>query len=196
MTNPTVESAIGFFLLSLLTWTVTFMVLVFGVMLRRKILLWDDQWKEKLEERGQSVRQYAEDLQLTYEKIRSTYRLLGFFLIVIVAMMVGVVYLAMMQKPMLGLPQTMSSLWLLALVALSALLPAFVNYGVGAYVAETMLLKANAFAYLEAREENKQKQAKVQFMEKAKQLKAHRDAMRTAPSAEANMAAAAAQAKK
>ena len=39
MTNPTVESAIGFFLLSLLTWTVTFTVLVFGVILRRKILM-------------------------------------------------------------------------------------------------------------------------------------------------------------
>ena len=64
-------------------------------------------------------------------KGRSTYRLLGFFLIVIVAMMVGVVYLAMMQKPLLGLPQTMSSLWLLALVTLSGLLPAFVNFGVG-----------------------------------------------------------------
>jgi hypothetical protein len=180
MTNPTVESAIGFFLLSLLTWTVTFTVLVFGVILRRKILLWDDQWKEKLEGRGQSIKQYAEDLQMTYEKVRSTYRLLGFFLIVIVAMMVGVVYLAMMQKPLLGLPQTMSSLWLLALVTLSALLPAFVNFGVGAYVAETMLLKANAFVYMEVREENKQRQAKVQFMEKAKQLKAQRESMRAA----------------
>ena len=117
---------------------------------------------------------------MTYEKVRSTYRLLGFFLIVIVAMMVGVVYLAMMQKPLLGLPQTMSSLWLLALVTLSALLPAFVNFGVGAYVAETMLLKANAFVYMEVREENKQRQAKVQFMEKAKQLKAQRENMRAA----------------
>jgi uncharacterized membrane protein len=180
MTNPTVESAIGFFLLSLLTWSVTFTVLVFGVMLRRKILLWDDNWKEKLEARGQSIKQYAEDLQMTYEKVRSTYRLLGFFLIVIVAMMVGVVYLAMMQKPLLGLPQTMSSLWLLALVTLSALLPAFVNFGVGAYVAETMLLKANAFVFMEAREENKEKQAKAQFMEKAKQLKAQRETQRNA----------------
>jgi uncharacterized membrane protein len=180
MTNPTVESAIGFFLLSLLTWSVTFTVLVFGVMLRRKILLWDDNWKEKLEARGQSIKQYAEDLQMTYEKVRSTYRLLGFFLIVIVAMMVGVVYLAMMQKPLLGLPQTMSSLWLLALVTLSALLPAFVNFGVGAYVAETMLLKANAFVFMEAREENKEKQAKAQFMEKDKQLKAQRETQRNA----------------
>jgi hypothetical protein len=149
-------------------------------MLRRKILLWDDNWKEKLEARGQSIKQYAEDLQMTYEKVRSTYRLLGFFLIVIVAMMVGVVYLAMMQKPLLGLPQTMSSLWLLALVTLSALLPAFVNFGVGAYVAETMLLKANAFVFMEAREENKEKQAKAQFMEKAKQLKAQRETQRNA----------------
>jgi type III secretory pathway component EscU len=185
MTNPTVESAIGFFLLSLLTWTVTFTVLVFGVMLRRKILLWDDQWKERIEERGQTVKQYAEDLQMTYEKIRSTYRLLGFFLIVIVALMVGVVYFAMMQKPLLGLPQTMSSLWLLALVTLSALLPAFVNFGVGAYVAETMLLKANAFVYMDVREEHKQRQAKLQFMEKAKQLKAQRESQRAAAAVEA-----------
>jgi hypothetical protein len=179
----------------LLTWTVTFAVLVFGVLLRRKILLWDDQWKEKLEERGQTVKQYAEDLKMTYEKIRSTYRLLGFFLIVIVAMMVGVVYMAMMQKPLLGLPQTMSSLWLLALVTLSALLPAFVNYGVGAYVAETMLLKANAFVFVEVREEIKERQAKVQFMEKAKQLRAQREAMRAAPPA-AETPAAPAPAKK
>jgi hypothetical protein len=170
----------------LLTWTVTFTVLVFGVMLRRKILLWDDNWKEKLEERGQTIKQYAEDMQMIYEKIRSTYRLLGFFLIVVVGMMVGVVYLAMMQKPLLGLPQTMSSLWLLALVVLSAMLPAFVNYGVGAYVAETMLLKANAFVYMEVREENKQKMAKAQFMEKTKQLRAQRDALRAAPPPEAH----------
>jgi hypothetical protein len=74
----------------------------------------------------------------------------------------------------------MSSLWLLALVTLSALLPAFVNFGVGAYVAETMLLKANAFVFMEAREENKEKQAKAQFMEKAKQLKAQRETQRNA----------------
>ena len=41
-----------------------------------------------------------------------------------------------------------------------------------------MLLKANAFVYMEVREENKQRQAKVQFMEKAKQLKAQRENMR------------------
>lgn len=189
MTNPTIESAIGYFLLLLFTWTVTFAVIVFGVILRRKILMWDDHWKEKLEERGQTVQQYAEDLKMTFEKIRSTYRLLGFFLIVIVAMMVGVVYLAMMQKPLLGLSQTMSSLWLLAIVTLSALLPAFVNYGVGAYVAETMLLKANAFVFMEAREEIKERRAKVQFMEKAKQLRAQRESLRAAPPPEAPAAA-------
>jgi hypothetical protein len=165
---------------------------VFGVILRRKILLWDDRWKETVEEAGQSISEFAEDLERTFDKIRSTFRLLGFFLFVIVVLMGLVVYTGLQEKPLLGYPQVASSLWLLLLVALSVVLPAFVNFGVGTYLTETMLLKANTFAFKEAREDYKEKRVKKQMMEKAKELRAKRDAMRnvnTAASSEASNAA-------
>ncbi len=179
MINQTVDSAWGYLALSFITWTVTFAVLVFGFMLRRRILLWDDQWKEKLEETGVSIKEFAEDLEITHEKIRYTFRLLGFFLIVIVALMALVVYLAMIQKPVLGFPQVLNGIWILVLVALSVVIPAFVNFAVGTYLSETMLLKTNGFVYREVREEILQKKAKLKIMEKAKQLRAQREALRT-----------------
>lgn len=183
MLNHSVGSALGFLVLSFLAWSVTFAILVFGVMLRRKILLWDDGWKEKIEERGVSVGEFAEDLERTYEKIRGTFRLLGFFLLVIVCLMGFVVYLSLQQKPLLGVPQTVSSLWLLSLVALSVILPAFVNFGIGAYLAETTFLKANSFAFREAREDAREKRAKVRMIEKAKQLKSQRETLKAAAAA-------------
>ncbi|HEY5037874.1 MAG TPA: hypothetical protein VIJ93_02265 [bacterium] len=183
MLNHSVSSALGFLILSFLTWSITFAFLVFGVILRRKILLWDDQWKEKVEETGVSVSEFAEDLERTYEKMRGTFRLLGFFLAVIVVLMGFVVYLSLQEKPLLGMSQTISSLWLLALVALSVVLPAFVNFALGTYVTETMLLKANAFAYREAKEEVRDKRAKMQMVEKAKQIRSQRDAMRASNNA-------------
>ncbi len=180
MINQTVDSALGYLALSFITWTVTFAVIVFGFMLRRRILLWDDQWKEKLEESGVSVKEFAEELEVTHEKIRYTFRLLGFFLVIIVALMGLVVYLAMIQKPILGFSQVLNGLWLLVLVALSMIIPAFVNFAVGTYVSETMLLKANGFVFREVREEIMQKKAKLKIMEKAKQLRAQREALRTA----------------
>jgi hypothetical protein len=187
MLNHTVDSALGYLILSFLTWSVTFTVLVFGVILRRKILLWDEHWREKLEDSGTTVKVFAEELEITYEKIRATLRLLGFFLVIIVALMAFVVYLAMLQKPILGFPQVINSLWILALVALSALLPAFVNFAVGTYLTETMLLKANAFVYLEVKGEIVEKKTKLKIVEKAKQLKAQREALRAgaAPAAPA-----------
>ena len=184
----------GFILLTLMTSSITFVVVVFGVILRRKILLWDDRWKETIEATGVTVTEFAEDLERTFEKIRSTFRLLGFFLFIIAGLMALVVYTGLQEKPMLGYPQVQSSLWLLLLVALSAVFPAFVNFGVGTYLTETMLLKANAFAFLEAREDYKEKKVKKQMMEKAKELKAKREAMRAAsaapPTDNANPAAA------
>jgi len=179
MLHHSVGSALGFLILSFLTWSVTFAILVFGVMLRRKILLWDDQWKEKLDESGISVQDYADDMTRTYEKIRSTFRLLGFFLLVIVGLMVWVGYLNLgYEKPILGYLQVASSLWLLLLVALSVIAPAFINFAVGTYLSETMMLKANVFVHKEAQEQMREKKAKVQFLEKAKQLKAQREAMK------------------
>ena len=122
-------------------------------------------------------------MERTYEKIRSTFRLLGFFLFVIVALMGLVVYTGLQEKPLLGYPQVASSLWLLLLVALSVILPAFVNFGVGTYLTETMLLKANTFAFRDAREEYKEKRVKKQMMEKAKELRAKREAARASVAA-------------
>ena len=178
MLNHSVGSALGFLVLSFLAWSVTFAFLVFGVMLRRKILLWDDKWKETIEERGTAITDFAEDLERSYEKVRGIFRLLGFFLFVILVLMGFVVYLSLQEKPILGMSQTVSSLWLLSLVALSVVLPAFVNFGVGAYLAETTFLKANAFAYREAKEDAREKRAKMQMMEKAKQLKSQREALK------------------
>lgn len=189
MLNHTVGSALGFLILSFMTWSITFAILVFGVMLRRKILLWDDNWKATVEENGLSVKEFAEDLERTYEKIRSTFRLLGFFLFILLALMGFVIYLGILEKPVLGVHHVMAGLWLLSLVALSVILPAFVNFAVGSYFAETMMLKANAFVFLEVREEMMEKKVKMQMMEKAKQLKSQREAMRaardTAPAAAA-----------
>ncbi len=189
MLNHTVGSALGFLLLSFMTWSITFAFLVFGVMLRRKILLWDDRWKETVEESGNSITEFAEDLERTYEKIRGTFRLLGFFLAVIVILMGFVTYLGLLEKPVLGATQVMSGLWLLSLVALSVILPAFVNFAVGAYFTETMLLKANAFVFRDAKEEAREKKIKMKMMEKAKELRAQREsaraAARTAPSPDA-----------
>jgi hypothetical protein len=190
MLNHTAGSAIGFLILSFLTWSITFAILVFGVMLRRKILLWDDQWKESTEEGGVSIRDYAEGLERTFEKMRSTFRLLGFFVVVLVGLMVWVGYLNLgTDRPLLGMPQVMSSLWLLTLVMLSVVLPAFINFGIGTYVAETMLLKANAFVHKDVKEEMREKRAKIRMMEKAKELKAQREAMRNAKAAPETAAA-------
>ena len=180
MQDHSVGAALGFILLTLMTSSVTFVVVVFGVILRRKILLWDERWKETIEETGQSISEFAEDLERTFEKIRSTFRLLGFFLFIIVALMALVVYTGLQPRPLLGYPQVASSLWLLLLVALSVVLPAFVNFGVGTYLTETMLLKANNFAFRVAREDYQEKRAKKQMMEKAKEIRAKRDATRTA----------------
>ncbi len=183
MLNHTVGSALGFLILSFMTWSITFAFLVFGVMLRRKILLWDEHWKETIEAGGNSISEFAEDLERTYEKVRGTFRLLGFFLAVIVILMAFVAYLGLLEKPVLGVTQVMSGLWLLSLVALSVILPAFVNFAVGAYFTETMLLKANAFAFRDAKEEAREKKVKIKMMEKAKEMKSQREASRAARNA-------------
>ena len=183
MQDHSVGAALGFILLTFLTSSITFVVVVFGVILRRKILLWDDRWKETIEQTGESISEFAEDLERTFHKIRSTFRLLGFFLFVIVALMGLVVYTGLQEKPLLGYPQVASSLWLLLLVALSVILPAFVNFGVGTYLTETMLLKANSFAFRDAREEYREKRAKKQMMDKAKEIRSKREATRAANAA-------------
>jgi hypothetical protein len=184
MPNTTLEPALGYLVLSFLTWSVTFAVIVFGVMLRRKILLWDDSWRETVEAGGMPIKDYADDLQRTFEKIRSTFRWLGFCLLVFLLLMGWVAYLGFLEKPVLGMPQVLSGLWLLILIVLSVILPAYVNFGVGAYVAETMLLKANAFVVKDVRGENRVKKAKLKVMEKSRQMKEKREALKAAAAAQ------------
>jgi hypothetical protein len=180
MSDLPLNSIVGYLVLSFITWSVTFAVVVFGVMLRRKILLWDDFSKEEAEKGGMNMKDTADELQRTFWKVRATYRWLGFFLFVFLVLMGAVVYLAFLEKPPLGMTQTLSGLWILSLVALSAILPAFINFGVGTYVAETMFLKANVFAYQDAREEMKEKRAKLRIMEQARQMKEKREALKNA----------------
>ncbi|HET9869255.1 MAG TPA: hypothetical protein VFR02_01980 [bacterium] len=188
MQSYSVGPALGYLILSFFTWSATFAVVVFGSFLRRKILLWDENWKETLEQGGTSIKDYADDLQRSHEKVRSIARLLGFFLVVILALMGWLVYLGVIQRPLLGPAQVEQGLWLLALVSLSVVLPAYVNFSVGSYLAETMLLKANVFVYKEVREEYKEKKAKIQLMEKTRELKAKREAAKAAAALEAKAA--------
>ena len=180
MLQHSVTTAWGFLILSFMTWSITFAFIVFGVMLRKKILLWDANWKETVEASGTTIREFAEDLERSFEKIRSTFRLLGFFVFVIIGLMGLVGYLGLLEKPILGHFQVASSLWLLTLVALSVILPAFINFGMGTYVAETMLLKANAFVFEEVREEMREKKAKLKMMEKVKEMRSQREALKNA----------------
>jgi len=176
MLNQDVSSSFGFIVLSFLTWSVTFSVLVFGVILRRKVLLWNDQWKEMIEQSGTEMKDFADDLQRTFEKLRGTFRLLAFFLFVILVLMGSVIYLGFIQKPILGAPQVTNSLWLLTLIALSAILPAFVNFGVGIYITETMLLKANDFVFFQANQDMRERRVRIKALQKAKELQAQRQA--------------------
>ena len=175
MFNQGISSSLGFVALSFLTWSVTFAVLVFGVILRRKVLLWNEQWKEVIEHSGTNMKDFADDLERTFEKLRGTYRLLGFFLVVILILMGTVIYLGLV-KPVLGAPQVTDSLWLLSLIALSAVLPAFVNFGVGLYITETMMLKANTFVYTEVHEQMRERKIRQKAAEKAKEMREKRQA--------------------
>ncbi len=165
--------------LSFLTWSVTFAVLVFGVILRRKVLMWNEQWKEIIEQSGSNMKDFADDLERTFEKLRGTYRLLGFFLVVILALMGLVIYLGL-AKPVLGAPQVTDGLWLLTLIALSAVLPAFVNFGVGLYITETMMLKAYAFVYNDVHEQMRERKIRLRTAEKAKEMREQRQAAKAA----------------
>ena len=86
-----------------------------------------------------------------------------------------VIYLGLV-KPVLGAPQVTDSLWLLSLIALSAVLPAFVNFGVGLYITETMMLKANTFVYTEVHEQMRERKIRQKAAEKAKEMREKRQA--------------------
>jgi hypothetical protein len=88
----------------------------------------------------------------------------------------GVVYMAFLQKPFLTVPNTANNLWMLTLIAISAVMPAFVNFGIGAYIVETMLLKANTFVFDKTKEEMKEKRVKIRLAERTKEAKEKRQA--------------------
>jgi hypothetical protein len=62
------------------------------------------------------------------------------------------------------------------LIALSAVLPAFVNFGVGLYITETMMLKANTFVYTEVHEQMRERKIRQKAAEKAKEMREKRQA--------------------
>jgi hypothetical protein len=84
--------------------------------------------------------------------------------------------MAFLQKPFLTVPNTANGLWLLILIAISAVMPAFVNFGIGVYIVETMLLKANEFVFEKTREDMKEKKAKIRLAERTKEAKEKRQA--------------------
>ena len=183
--NETLNTALGYLILSFVAWSAIFAFVVFGVMLHRKILLWDDQWKETVVESGVTIQDYADDLERTHAKVRATFRWLGFFLLVFFCLMGGLVYQGFLEKPIVGVTQTMNGLWLLTLLILSVLLPAFVCFGIGSYLVEVMFLKANTFVLAEAREEMKERKTKLRMMEQANIMKEKRETARAAAQAAA-----------
>ena len=189
--SETLNTAFGYVLVSLVAWSAIFTFVVFGVMLRRKILLWDDKWKETVVEGGVTIQDYADDLERTHAKVRATFRWLGFFLFVFACLMGGLVYQGFLDKPIVGVTQTTNGLWLLAMMVLSILLPGFVSFGIGSYLVEAMFLKANIFVLAEAREEMKERKTKLKMMEQAKIIKEKREAAKAAAQAAAAQTAAA-----
>ena len=191
MMNETLTTAMGYLVLSFIAWSAIFTFVVFGVMLRRKILLWDAQWKETVVEGGVTIQDYADDLDRTHKKVRATFRWLGFFLLIFACLMGGLVYQGFLEKPIVGVTQTMNGLWLLAMLILSVVLPGFVCFGIGSYLVEAMFLKANTFVLADAREEMRERKTKLKMMEQAKIMKEKREATRAAAQAAAAQAAAA-----
>ncbi len=192
----TFDPNLGYLVLSFITWSITFAIVVFGVMLREKILLWDESWRQTVENSGVTLEDYADDLKRSHEKIRRTFRWLGFFTLVFLGLMALVAREGFLEKPLLLQPSVVSALWLLLLVMLSMIVPALVNFGVGAYVAETMLLKANTFVLKDAREEYREKKAKFKIMSRAREIREKREALKAtlqpvAPAAPAAAPAAA-----
>lgn len=175
------NSAKGYLALAFLTWFVMFGVLLCGILLRRRILAWDEEWRRSVEEGGRSLKDWAESVEATFRRIRATARLLGFFLAGIILLMGLLLYLGLGGRTFFGLPQIANGLWLLSLVALAVVLPAFVCFAVGAHLSEIMLLKANDFLQMDEKQEVHEKKARIRGVELAKRLKAERDAQKAQP---------------
>jgi len=165
------ESVRGYLALALLTWFVTFFLLVAAAMLKKRILAWDEGWVENLEQSGQSLRSYVAEVAGVFEKIRYTSRILGGALIFLLVLMGLLVFLSFGSAPLFGMHQIANGLWLLSLIAMAVVLPAYVSFSVGRNLSEIMLLKANRFIELDDQQEFRQKKARMRGLELARQYK-------------------------
>jgi hypothetical protein len=170
------ESVRGYLALALLTWFVTFFILIAAAMLKKRILSWDESWVNDLEQSGQSLRDYAAEVAGVFGKIRATARILGAALILLLILMGILVFFSFGADPLFGMHQIANGLWLLSLVAMAVVLPAYVSFSVGRNLSEIMLLKANRFIEMDDLEEVRQKKARMRGLEMAKQYKEARAA--------------------
>lgn len=170
------QSAKGFLALAVLTWVVMFGIFIVGLFLKRRILLWDEKWREKVEQGGMSLKEWAQNVENIVSRIRVTTRLLGFFLFFLLLLMGGLLYWGTSPNSLIGVVHVANGLWLLTWITLAVLLPVFVCFAVGTHLSETMLLRANDFLQLDEKQEVREKKARLRGIELAKKLKAQRDA--------------------
>ena len=186
------QTAWAYLTIAALTWFVTFCILVAGAFLKHKILAWDQPWREEVENNGRSLKEYAKDFQGSFERIRGTSNVLAGILVVLLVLMGGLLLLTLSSPPVLQMATTANALWLLALVALTVVLPAYVSFSVGRDLSETMLLKANVFLHADDAQEMREKVARIRTMEVAKKIRADRAAALSAAAGPAKPAPAAA----
>jgi hypothetical protein len=166
------QTAWAYLTLAALTWFVTFLILVAGAFLKHKILAWDEKWRQDVESNGRPLKEFAKDFNDSFERIRGTSRVLGGILVVLLVLMGLALILTLTSKPTLQMATTANALWLLALVALAVVLPAYVSFSVGRNLSETMLLKANVFLHADDSQEIREKVARIRAMEAAKKIRA------------------------
>jgi len=184
------QTAWAYLTLAALTWFVTFLILVTGAFLKHKILAWDEKWRQAVESQGRPLKDFALDFQDSFDRIRDTSRILAGILTLLLVLMGALLVVALTtSKPILQMDATANALWLLALVAVAVVLPAYVCFSVGRNISETMLLKANVFLHADEAQEVREKVARIRAMEAAKKIRAAQAA--AAPKAAPAPAAAA-----
>ncbi len=188
------QTAWAYLTIAALTWFVTFVILVAGTFLKHKILSWDQNWREAAESGGRPLKEQAKDFEESFTRIRDTSRILGGILVVLLVIMGFLLVFTVTPKPAFQMATTANALWLLALVALAVVLPAYVCFSVGRNLSETMFLKANVFLHADEAQDIREKVARIRAMEAAKKYHAAKTAAAAAPAAKTVPAAAAAPA--
>jgi hypothetical protein len=172
------QTAWAYLTIAALTWFVTFCILAAGTFLKHKILAWDEAWREEVEANGRPLKEFAQDFKDSFERIRGTSRILAFILLVLLLLMGLLLITTFSKPPFLQMSTTANILWLLALVGLAVVLPAYVSFSVGRSLSETMLLKANVFLHADDKQEMREKVARIRTMEFAKKIRADRAALK------------------